>query len=51
MFAPGTSATAVLGFKLYMNEVNSNSIPSTLVYNGEAVSNVLKAIVYGLESG
>jgi hypothetical protein len=51
MFVPGVSSTDVLGYKLYANEVNSYAIPSIEVYDGSAVSNVLKAIVYSLQSG
>ena len=48
--APGTSTTAVLGFQLYINEPDSNSIPTRLVYDGAAISNVLQAKVTGLIS-
>jgi len=48
MFAPGVSSTDVLGYRLYINEVNSYSTPSVEVYDGYAVSNVLKATVNSL---
>ena len=51
MYVPGSSSTDILGYRLYANTVNSYSIPSILIYDGEAVSNVLKGIANGLESG
>lgn len=36
-----TSATTILGYQVFINEKNSNSEPSILVYDGSAVNNVL----------
>ena len=51
MYAPDASTTTVLGYQLYANDANSNSVPTNLVYDGQAVANVLSATVYNLESG
>lgn len=32
--APGTSTTSVLGYRVYINDANSNADPSILVYDG-----------------
>jgi len=48
--APGTSTTAVLGYQLYINEPDSNAIPTRLVYDGAAISTLLQAKVTGLVS-
>lgn len=45
--APGISTTDVLGYRLYINEPSSNAIPTKLVYDGAAISNVLTAKVTG----
>lgn len=34
MYVPGVSSTDVLGYKLYVNEVNSFAIPSVEIYDG-----------------
>lgn len=39
MYAPGVSSTDVLGYQVYINEANTNAIPSILAYDGRAVSN------------
>ena len=51
MSAPDSPTTAVLGYQLYANDVNSNAVPTNLVYDGQAVANALSATVYNLESG
>ena len=51
MFVPGVSTTDVLGYQLYINEANSNAVPSVLVYDGSAISNVLTVTVTNLISG
>ena len=51
MHEPDASTTTVLGYRLYANDVNSNAVPTNLVYDGQAVANVLSATVYNLESG
>jgi hypothetical protein len=51
MFVPGVSTTTVLGYQLYINDANSNAVPETLVYDGEAVSTVRKVNVTELASG
>ena len=51
MYEPDASTTTVLGYRLYANDVNSNAVPTNLVYDGQAVANVLSATVYNLESG
>lgn len=50
MFAPGVSSTEVLGYRLFINQVNSYAVPSIEIYDGSSVSNVLKATAFGLES-
>jgi hypothetical protein len=50
MYAPGTSTIDVLGFQLYINDANSNSVPDNLVYNGQAIPSVLQATVSNLVS-
>lgn len=51
MYMPGESTTDVLGFQLYINEANSNAVPSIMVYDGQAISNVLTVTVSSLISG
>jgi hypothetical protein len=41
MFPATSSTTDVLGYRLFINEANTNSVPETLVYDGQAVSNRL----------
>jgi len=41
MFEPTVSTTDVLGYQLYRNEANSKAVPSVMVYDGQAISNVL----------
>ena len=50
MMAP-TSSTDLLGYQVYVNDANSNAIPSKLAYDGSAVSLVLTVTVRDLESG
>jgi hypothetical protein len=40
----------VLGYRLYVNEPNSNAVPTRRVYDGAAIPNVLHAKVTGLQS-
>ena len=51
MAIPDLSTTTVLGYQLYANDANSNAVPNNLVYDGQAVANVLQASVLNLESG
>jgi hypothetical protein len=48
MFVPAVSSTDVLGYKLFINEVNSYSIPTIEIYDGSSISNVLQATAFGL---
>ncbi len=48
---PGTSTTTVIGYRLYVNEPNSNAVPTILVYDGAAIPSVLKSTIYNLKSG
>jgi len=48
MYVPGVSSTDVLGYRLFVNEVNSYATPSIEIYDGSSVSNVLKATAFGL---
>jgi hypothetical protein len=48
--APSVSTTDVLGYRLYVNEPNSNAIPTELVYDGAAIPNVFQTRVTDLES-
>jgi hypothetical protein len=41
MFMPISSTTDILGYQLFINEANSNAIPSIMVYDGKAIPNVL----------
>ena len=50
MYIPGTSTTDVLGFQLFINDVNSNAIPDKMIYDGKAIASVLQATVTGLQS-
>jgi hypothetical protein len=47
---PGSSTTDVLGYRLYVNEPNSNAVPTEIVYDGAAVPNVYQAKVTGLQN-
>jgi hypothetical protein len=51
MSVPGVSTTDALGYQLYINEANSNAIPTIMVYDGKAISNVLTVTVTNLISG
>jgi hypothetical protein len=51
MMEPGLSTTTVLGYQLYINEANSNAVPTNLVYDGETISTVRKVNVADLVSG
>lgn len=51
MIVPGISTTNVLGYQLFINDANSNSIPNTIVYDGSAISNVLQVTVQNITSG
>ena len=51
MIVPGISTTNVLGYQLFINVANSNSIPNTIVYDGSAISNVLQVTVQNITSG
>jgi hypothetical protein len=51
MFVPQLSTTDVLGYQLYINEANTNSVPDSLIYDGQAISNVLAVTVSQLKSG
>ena len=48
---PTTSTTTVLGYRVYINAPNSNSIPTILAYDGAAVPSVMKTTIYNLISG
>lgn len=50
MFEP-SSTTDVIGYQLYINEANSNAVPSILVYDGQAIPNQLEVTVQDLISG
>lgn len=50
MYPPGTSTTDVLGFQLFINDVNSNSVPNNLIYDGQAIPSVLQTTVSDLIS-
>ena len=49
--APGTSTTTVIGYRLFVNEPNSNALPTVLVYDGAAIPSVLRATLFNLLSG
>lgn len=51
MFEPGLSTTDVLGYEMYINDANSNAVPSKLVYDGSDISSVLQVTVEDLVSG
>ena len=51
MRTPGSSTTDVLGYQLYINNANSNAVPSILTYDGQAISNILNVTVPDLVSG
>ena len=51
MTEPDNSSTDILGYQIYANDANSNSVPTNLVYDGQAISSVLSVTVRGLESG
>jgi hypothetical protein len=51
MSEPGESTTEVLGYQLFINDMNSNAVPSNLVYDGQAISNILTVTVEDLVSG
>lgn len=46
--APTVPGTDILGYRLYVNNPNSNAVPQTLVYEGAAISTVLQSNVTGL---
>jgi hypothetical protein len=46
-----TSTTDVIGYQLYINEANSNAVPSALVYDGQAIPNQFEVTVQDLISG
>jgi hypothetical protein len=50
MAIPDSSTTTVLGYQLFANDANSNAVPTNLVYDGQAVANVLQVSVLNLES-
>lgn len=50
MFNPD-STTDVLGYQLYINEANSNSVPHVMIYDGQAIPNKLTVTVSELVSG
>jgi hypothetical protein len=47
--APTIPGSDILGYRLYVNNPSSNSIPTTLVYDGAAVPTILHANVTGLQ--
>lgn len=51
MTAPTLSTTDILGYQVYANDANTNSIPTNLVYDGTAISTVLSVTVRDLKSG
>lgn len=49
--APSSSTTTVLGYRVYINDPNSNDFPSILVYDGKAIPSILTTTIYNLQSG
>lgn len=47
--APTIPGSDILGYRLYVNSPSSNSIPTTLVYDGAAVPTLFSANVTGLQ--
>ena len=45
MYVPGISTTDVLGYQLFINMGDSNSIPDQLAYDGQDISNILAVTV------
>lgn len=50
-FAPGVSTTPPIGYQLFVNDVDSNGIPTNLIYDGSSISSVLQTTAYELRSG
>ena len=48
MFEPSSSTTDVLGYRLFANESDSNAVPTLVVYDGEAVPNILQTTLGNL---
>jgi hypothetical protein len=48
MFEPSSSTTDVLGYRLFANEADSNAVPTLVVYDGEAVPNILQTTLGNL---
>jgi hypothetical protein len=51
MRIPENSSTDVLGYQLYINDANSNAVPSILTYDGQTISNILNVTVSDIVSG
>ena len=48
---PGVSTTTVLGYQVFVNEPDSNGVPTILAYDGSKTNQITQAVVTGLKSG
>lgn len=48
-YAPGVTTTDVIGYRLYVNDADSNAVPTRLVFDGSTIDNVFSSKVTGLE--